>query len=332
MRTTRTRIMGGTAVLVALGAILVGLATAGGPLPQNPPPSAPEKTAEAPLRAALAGFVKVFNAHDAKSLASMFTEDAEVVGSDGIITQGRDAINASFTSSFQDLPNLNVEAELDTVRFVTPDVAKTEGNARLSGGSGDAVQRTRFSALLVHRDGHWIFNELRDAIEADADVTPYERLRELEWMVGDWVNEGEDGKITSNVSWADKQSFLIRTYSIDIPGQKPTTGTMFIGWSPETSQIKSWVFDSEGGHGEGYWTHASSDIWVVKASGTLRDGRPTSATQIHTLLGKDSVKTSSIDRIVGGKVAPDAPEVVMVRKPPQPGVVPTPVKPATPGR
>ena len=42
---------------------------------------------------------------------------------------------------------------------------------------------------------------------------------------------------------------------------------------------------------------------------------------------KDSVKTSSIDRIIGGEIAPDIADVVMVRKPPQPSG--TPSQPAT---
>ena len=54
----------------------------------------------------------------------------------------------------------------------------------------------------------------------------------------------------------------------------------------------------------------------MKAQGVLRDGRPTSATQIHVMLNKDSVKTSSIDRIIGGQVAPDILDIVMVRKAP----------------
>ena len=58
--------------------------------------------------------------------------------------------------------------------------------------------------------------------------------------------------------------------------------------------------------------------WVTKAQGVLRDGRPTSATQIHVVLNNDSCKVSSIDRIIGGQIAPDIDEVLMVRKPPEP--------------
>ncbi len=146
-------------------------------------------------------------------------------------------------------------------------------------------------------------------------------------MLGDWVDESESVKATSNVRWADNKSFLIRTYQVEVKGEKAKSGTMFIGWDPQTGQIKSWLFDAEGGHGEGLWTRTGEKEWVVKAQGVLRDGRPTSATQIHVVLNKDSVKTSSVDRIVGGQIAPDIADVVMVRKPPQPGGAQT--RPAT---
>jgi hypothetical protein len=100
---------------------------------------------------------------------------------------------------------------------------------------------------------------------------------------------------------------------------------MFIGWDPQSGQIKSWLFNSEGGHGEGMWNRTGDNEWVIKATGVLRDGRPTSATQIQTMVNKDSVKVSSIDRIIGGVVAPDITDVIMVRKPPQPrGTAPAP--------
>jgi uncharacterized protein (TIGR02246 family) len=323
------------AVLIGLG---LGFGLGFGPVGRpessanDDPPAAPAKPAAKAsaaavatddpntkvVREAIAAFVKAFNAHDAKALGGLFLDDAELVGAEGTSTRGRNEIAAMFAASFEAVPGLTLESEVGTVRALTPDVLRAEGKARISAGTGDAVQRTNYDALLVRRDGKWRLAELRDTPEPDEDVTPYERLRELEWMVGDWVNEGEEAKVSSSVKWADNQSFLVRTYSIELPGQKPMTGTMFVGWSPQSDQIKSWVFDSAGGHGEGLWTRASDTSWVVKASGTLRDGRTTSATQIHTVLGKDSVKTASIDRIIGGQIAPDMPEIVMVRKPPLP--------------
>ena len=44
-------------------------------------------------------------------------------------------------------------------------------------------------------------------------------------MVGHWVDESGNNKVESNVRWADNNSYLIRTYTVDIQGEKPTSGT-----------------------------------------------------------------------------------------------------------
>ena len=209
-----------------------------------------------------------------------------------------------YTDAFEELGGLKLESHIQTVSFLTKDVARVEGLSRLSTPNGDAAEFSRFSSLVVQKDGKWKIAEIREQAAPVEDVSPYERLRELEWMVGDWVNEGVDDKVTASIRWADDQSYLVRTYAIELRGEKRSSGTMFIGWDPQSAQIKSWLFDSHGGHGEGFWTRTRENEWVVKARGVLRDGLPNSATQIHTILSKDSVKTSSIDRIIGGQLAP----------------------------
>ena len=289
----------------------------------TPASSAEEK----PIRDLVGAFAKAYSGPDFKALAGYFTDEADVVDSAGETTRGKSAIIDMYTSSFEENPGLNLEPKVEEIRFLTPDVARVEGLTRLSTRTGDATEFTRFSSLLVKRDGKWLVAEIREYAAPVETVSSYERLKELEWMVGDWVDESESVKAHSNVRWADNNSFLIRTYQVDVKGEKATSGTVFVGWDPQTGQIKSWIFDSNGGHGEGLWTRKGDKEWVVKAQGVLQDGRPTSATQIHVVLNKDSVKTSSIERIVGGQIAPDIADVLMVRKPPQPGGAPA--QPAT---
>jgi uncharacterized protein (TIGR02246 family) len=310
----------GTALVVGIGltASVAQQVQTKNSTPKAATATAAPSEAEKAVRAVLRSFGEAFNKADLTALVAMFHDDAAIIDSEGTSTRGREAITQQYTDAFATNPGIQIEAQTETVRFLTPDVAQAEGQARLS-TPGAAIQAVRFSALIVKRDGPWKLAELRDYPGPVKDITPYERLKELEWIVGDWVDENEDAKVTSSIRWADNQSYLVRTYSVEIQGEKAMSGTMFIGWDPQTGQIKSWVFDSEGGHGEGYWIRANENQWIVKAQGTLRDGRPTSATQIHTILNKDAVKTSSIDRIIGGEIAPDIEEIVMVRKPPQPG-------------
>ena len=291
-----------------------------------------EDPKEKPARDVLRAFAQAYNASDAKALAELFVERASVFDPNGAETQGRTAIAEMYATSFRETPGLKLESETEPVRLLTPDVARVEGRSRVFAPTGTANEFTRFTALVVQSEGKWRLAELREQPAPLQDISPYERLQELEWMVGDWVDESDENKVVVNVRWADKQSYLIRTYSVEIRGEKAHSGTMFVGWDPLTEQIKSWVFDSEGGHGEGLWTRTSDNQWIVKASGVLHDGRPTSATHIHSVINKDAVKTSSIDRIIGGQIAPDIMDIVMVRKPPQPGAAaPRPGPAAAPG-
>ena len=301
-------------------------AAAPAPPAQAAPAFTPEQKAVAD---AVEAFSKAYSAADAKALSGMFTDDIVLTDPEGNETRGKAAVAEMYTGAFQENPGLKLETQVAEVRFITPDVARVEGQSRLS-SAGDASDFTRFSSLLVRKDGKWQAAEIREFTAPAEDVTPDERLSELEWMVGHWVDESGNNKVESDVRWADNNSYLIRTYSAHLQGEKPTSGTMFIGWDPQSGQIKSWNFDSEGGHGEGLWTRASDNEWVVKAQGVLRDGRPTSATQVHTILNKDSVKTDSTNRIIGGQIAPDIVDVVMVRKPPQPGAA-APPAPAAAG-
>jgi uncharacterized protein (TIGR02246 family) len=288
-------------------------------------PAAPgEDAGLTAARELLVGFTRAYNAPDVAALAGLFTDDATVIDSNGDEVRGKEALGEMYATAFEDAPGVRLEAQLDGVRYITPDVARAEGRCRLSTGSGDASEFRRFSGLLVRKDGKWRIAEIHDYPMAVGDVTPYERLSELEWMVGDWVDEDPDNKVTASIRWADNRSYLIRTYTVELQGQKASSGTMFIGWDPQTGQIKSWLFDSGGGHGEGLWTRSADNEWVVKAHGVLRDGRPNSATLIHTVVNKDAVKTISIHRILGGQMAPDVPEILMVRKPPPPASDATP--------
>ena len=85
-----------------------------------------------------------------------------------------------------------------------------------------------------------------------------------------------------------------------------------------SGQFKTWIFDSEGGFGEGYWTR-NGDQWVIKAEGVRQDGQPASATNIITRLGKDRASWQSVDRTIGGAAVPGVDEFTIVRKPPEAG-------------
>ena len=142
-------------------------------------------------------------------------------------------------------------------------------------------------------------------------------------MVGEWVNENSDAVVFTHCDWADNKNFLLRTFTVKVAGKPVMHGSQRIGWDPLTRQIKSWVFDSEGGHGEGLWSR-DGDRWIIKSTGVLPDGRPASTTNIVTYVNKDSYRWESVFRVVGGEAEPDLESIHLVPQAAQAEVTATP--------
>jgi uncharacterized protein (TIGR02246 family) len=307
----------GTALAGVLALASLGQAqSARPPAPGQTPPT--DTAAEKAVRERLAAYVAAYNQKDAAKLVDLFAEEGTLIDSDNVATRGREAIAQQFSDSFDERSTYTLEAKVARVRLITPDVAQAEGTARLISPK-EATIANQFVVLLARKGDAWRIVEIRDYPAPADSVTPYERLKELEWMVGEWVDESEDVQVSSSVRWGQAKAYLVRDYSVQIKGEPATSGLMIIAWDPQTEQIRSWIFNADGGRGEASWTRAADNQWVVKAQGSTGDGRATSATQLISLVNKDAVKTSSTDRVVGGEIARDVDDVIMVRKPPAPG-------------
>ena len=103
--------------------------------------------------------------------------------------------------------------------------------------------------VYVKQDGRWLQAAVRD--ELLGGPTPHERLGELEWMIGEWVNESQAAVVHTTCRWSEDGNFLLREFTMKTQGEPVLSGTQRIGWDPVRQQIRSWVFDSEGGFGQG---------------------------------------------------------------------------------
>ena len=86
-----------------------------------------------------------------------------------------------------------------------------------------------------------------------------------------------------------------------------------IGWDPAAKQIRSWVFDSDGGFGMGTWTK-KDNRWSVQKSGVLPDGRRSSAVNIFTQLDDSTMTLQSVNRMVDGELLPNIDEVKITKE------------------
>ncbi len=310
--------------LLGLALVLASVCTAGRAQNEGPRPPIQGTQSAAPVtrsedekavRAANEAFAQAFQKNDAKAIASLFTEDGEAIDAEGLAIQGRRALEDHYAARFADSPGIKIEPTIESIKVIAPGVVRETGRTQVVTSDGETADAGKFAAIYVKNNGQWLLASVREI--SNKEISHHERLKELEWLVGDWVEETEEAVVLTSIQWSDDQNFLLRSFDIRVKGKPALTGTQRIGWDPLTKQFKSWVFDSRGGYGDGLWMR-SGNQWVIKATGVRTDGRTATATQVLTYVNKDTLRWKSIDRTLGDEIMEEIDEVVMVRKPPQP--------------
>jgi uncharacterized protein (TIGR02246 family) len=282
----------------------------GGPKPETAEAIRPAGSAdEKAVRALDDLFIANYNKADSVALSALFTEDAEVIEVDGDRYRGRGLIEQRFAETFATSNGVRIALEIDAIRFLSPDVAREDGRSLITPANGTAVSRF-YTVLLIKREGHWLISSVRE--EPDPPVRPHDRLKELDWMVGDWIDEGADSVVRIQCRWSGDENFLFRTFTVKRQGKALLEVTQRIGWDPVARRIRSWEFDSEGGFGEGTWSR-DGEKWVVKSTGVRPEGATASATNIMIRERPDLVKWVSTDRVIGEESVPDSGVYVLVR-------------------
>jgi len=309
-------------VLTVFGLFLIGSASpwCAGDEPKGTPAIQPSGSSdhredEKAIRAADEKFVKAYDAGDAKAIANLFTEDAEAVDEEGDIVQGREALGLVFAELFEENPDSKIELTVDSLRFLNETSALERGHSKVTPKDGGSPEYGRYIVLYVKRDGTWLQAHVRE--QAEKHVSPHERLKELEWLVGDWVEEDSHAVVTNSCRWSEDKNFLLRQFTIRIGGKTALSGTQRIGWDPSSRQIRSWVFDNDGGFGEGFWTRRDNE-WVIRSHLVRPDGHQETSTQVLMFVNPHQARWRSVDRSAGGKALPDIDEMVMVKTPPKP--------------
>ncbi len=264
----------------------------------------------------VASFVKAYNQKDAKALGTLFTADAEIEDEDGDITRGRDAIVARFDEILAGSEAGTLAVNTESLRFLGTDLVIEEGTASLTVSAGATPQTNRYSVIYARQGGRWLHARIRD--EQPDEFSPHEQLLQLEWMLGEWVNESDDGIVKTHCKWSDNGNFLLREFDVKVEGRIALSGTQRIGWDAQRKQFRTWVFDDRGGFAEGLLSR-DGDRWITKASGVRSDGQSVSTTNAFTALGKDRILWETLERTIGGEVVPGTDRFYLVRRAPQPG-------------
>jgi uncharacterized protein (TIGR02246 family) len=252
-----------------------------------------------------------FNAGKVDELASNFLPSGELIDEAGTIYHGPQEIRGLLMAFFEQFPGSKLSANIESIRIAGP-VAIEEGARSITTQDGKLKSQFRYIAVLAKTSGGWKLASYRDFSD-DPPPTPHDYLAPLAWLVGDWINEGADGKVAINYRWSDDKNFLLGTYEFNAPGGKPRRSVQRLGWDPSSSRIRSWLFDADGGFSEGAWTVADDGV-VIKSTSVNPDGSTSSATMEIVPDGKDRFTISGSDRIVGDTREADF-EITVVRRP-----------------
>ena len=289
-----------------------------GPCPGRSDGAETRRRREGDQRTLLDAFTKAFNAGDAAAAAATYTETALVVDEEGERIEGRAAIRDQYAASFADNPGSKIAIQVDSLRFLGPETAIEEGRTTITPSrearcTGDhPLHRRVRQARRPVAPGRGPRRDLR--------TTSPPTTASRNWS-GSWATGSTRARMRSSPPPASGRkggNFIDREFTMKTKGQPVLSGTQRIGWDPLKRQFKTWIFDSEGGHGEGYWTR-NGNQWVIKVEGVRQDGQPVSATNIITRLGKDRMSWQSVDRTLGGSAIPGIDEFVVVRTPPEVG-------------
>ena len=291
--------------------MLAGVGVAKGQSTAAPAP-ANAGDVEKTIRAGADAFVAAFAKRDAEAIAAAWTPDGVYIDEDGQKFAGRKSIQSEYETLFKDCPDdLAVRIEIDSVRLVSADTAIEEGRSALvpQPPGADRVM-SRYTAVHVKQDGHWLIAELRDSrIDLPPDTG---QLEDLGWLVGNWSATKEETSVDVKCRWVENNRFLLRTNAVTESGKATVGGLEVIGIDPSTQRITSWSFNNDGGHSVGVWTPLDGS-WAVESVGVIADGTVTTANYIFSRTGDDSLTWKSVDRTVGDVLLPDLSEVVLKR-------------------
>ena len=289
--------------LIAFSLAVASTASAAGTPAQQPAPA--DQTTDDDARK----YEGAYNKGDAKTLAGFYSDDVDYIDQDGGEVKGRDAMQKLLADNFQQNPGVKLAITTEEIKQLTPDVKVTRGIATVTQANG-AAGSTRYTIVKVRKGDHWEISQLNEREAAPPNA--YSQLAVLEWLVGTWQDKGGDQTVETKINWAGDKNFLVRTFKLK-GAESETDGWEIIGWDPIKQQIRSWIFDSNGGFGEATWA-TDGDDWLVRASNVLPDGSRSTAENVLTKVDDNKFTWGSQNRTLNGEPQPSLDKIEVQRE------------------
>ena len=281
--------------------------------------TAQDKTAKGPDREAdkaaidklIKEIIQAFNNRDAAAIAANWTAEGEYIRNDGEPIRGRAEIQKGYAEFFKTLKGKpKLEIQTDGLRFPSADTAVSEVTLRLKNEEGELIASSWRNTLLVREGGQW---KVAIVQEWDRDKGLDVSLKELEWLIGTWHVATKDREVTTTYEWDENKAFIRGKYTVKEGAKVIESGTQMIGKDNAEGAIRSWVFQSDGGFGDGLWTREGKK-WTVDVYGVTPDGRELTATAIYIHVDANTYTWQSVDQAVDGEPIPDTQPIKVTKQ------------------
>lgn len=265
---------------------------------------------EAAIRKSLHEYAQAYNKHDAAAAGAFWAENATHIDRvTGERTEGRAAIQADLAAYFESNPEAKLSAEIDSIRSITDQVAVVEGRSFVN-VEGAEPEISNFSVIVSKSGDKW---QLNSAEELPAAPVSPSNLKQLEWLVGKWVDNTPEGRIETEFRWSHSGNFLLRSFTRHSQEGAESLGTQIIGWDPRSQEIRSWTFHSDGAFGEATWSR-NGDAWMTNTTSTLADGRIATGTYVMDPVDEKTMTVQLIAHTIDGEPQPASEPVTLVRE------------------
>jgi uncharacterized protein (TIGR02246 family) len=300
--------------LVAAGVIALVAARPEAVGQQKDAPAAGANPAETAIRNANAAYVEAMTKGDLDGIMALWADDADYIDEAGKMIRGKDQIAAIFKKSLPEIKGSKIAGRIHSMKFVRPEICLEDGVIEVTSPTG-TKEASRYAVVWTKTGEKWLISSVRDlpAEVTDLPSIASAQLKDLEWLVGEWADDGGKGEQTAKIYWAPNKSFLIMDYTVKLPDRDPLEVVVRVGWDGAAGRVRSWVFDTQGGFAEGLWQKDGTKRWLIGQSGVLPDGGTGGSTNSYEFIDANTFVWRAVDRDVDNQPLPDV-QIKYVRK------------------
>ncbi len=270
-----------------------------------------KKADEKAIQNIVQSYQETYNQQDATKLITYWTTDAIYINPvTGESAEGREAIEKLFKEKFTQGKKRHLEITTKSIQFPNVDEAIETGLMKVT-VADQPVQQMAYQAEYVKENGQWLLKTISE-IELQKAVSNSEQLKDLSWLLGQWKDSDGNVDILFDTHWDKHKNFIIQHFKMKIYGQDDIEGKQIIAWDSVKNVVRSWIFDSDGGFGEGTWEKEDKS-WYSTMRFTLSDGRVASSINRYTFVDDHTYTFDSTEREVDGEILPDMDPVTVKR-------------------